>query len=206
MNLKVIDNFISEQEKEEIYHWAKSYEKPNVEIENCHIKEINDAINGFSVLCDLSKTEVSQCISKYQGDATTIEKVPDIIHELTKKISNELNLNSDNTFVQLIVMGKGGCVKPHYDAGMPNYITYKCNVCISSPKDDIIHVDKDKLIVNEKSLYCFEANLAKHWACKSESERIMLSYGFIVPYADLGWEADSPRVRLSNRIWKSFQN
>jgi hypothetical protein len=55
-------------------------------------------------------------------------------------------------------------------------------------------------------MYCFEASLFKHWTPnKFDSRRILLSFGFLIPYKDLGRSEEDPRVRLSQRIEKYFQ-
>jgi len=55
-------------------------------------------------------------------------------------------------------------------------------------------------------MYCFEASLYKHWTKEFKSRRVFLSFGFILPYKILGRTEDDPRVRLSKRIEKHFQN
>lgn len=82
---------------------------------------------------------------------------------------------------------------------------FKCNLNVLPDKDRIC-VDKDSFNLLECDLYCFEASLFKHWLDINEKERIILSYGFLLPYNDLGWNENSPRVRLSQRIWKKFIN
>ena len=202
--MKIIKNFITEAEVKEIKYWLKDYNPNTPKIENIHIKEINDKINGFSILKDITKTEVSSYISAYQGDNTVVEEVPLILETIKDRIAEQLNLNKDHDFVQVFSMAGGGCVKAHYDAGIPGYLTYKCNANLEGPEVETVFVGKEKLEAGVKDLYCFEANLFKHWVDVSENNRIILSYGFIVPYSDLRWDADSPRVRLSERIWNNY--
>jgi hypothetical protein len=69
-----------------------------------------------------------------------------------------------------------------------------------------LNVDKEIFDIQQSDLYCFEASLFKHWTEKEfNSKRILLSYGFILPYADLCRTEDDYRVRLSKRIEKYFQ-
>jgi hypothetical protein len=51
----------------------------------------------------------------------------------------------------------------------------------------------------------FEASLYKHWTDEFSSRRVLLSFGFVLPYDALGRKSDEPRVRLSQRIEKYFQ-
>jgi len=79
------------------------------------------------------------------------------------------------------MIGSGGEIRKHYDVGIPGYITYKCNICVSGPENDLIYAGKEFLTINPLSLYCFEANLYKHWMNSSPIPRMHLSYGFILP-------------------------
>lgn len=204
MNFKKIQAFISESEKKEIIDYAFNYKHENVNIKNDHIKEVNMATNGWSILYDITKTNISQEISKFQGDSTQINEIPEVFLNISKRIADTLKISSTNVFVQCIYLGKDGEVRKHYDAGKPGYITYKCNIFVDGPDDDVIYVDDTKNIIEKLDLYCFEANLYKHWMDKSNVGRIHLSYGFIIPYDDLGWYEEHPRIRLSNRIWKNY--
>jgi hypothetical protein len=205
MNYRYINDFISDSEREELLRLGKQFESNScVEITNEHIKKINEGTKGFSILCDMTHTDVSETIAKFQGDATTIETVPDFFHEIADRISKKVGLSKNHIFCQYIVLGAGGRVPKHYDAGMPGYVTYKCNVCISGPETDLLCVDKSEYDLRLGDLYCFEANFYKHWMNASDSARVVLSYGFIVPLEELGYKDTDPRVRMSNRIWKAF--
>ena len=203
--MKIIANYLNQDEINQFKSWIESYKPNTKEIQNEHIKSINNEINGFSVLYNISNTEVSKVVSGYQGDNTIVENLPDIFVNLSDKIANDLNISKDHTFVQVIRVNAGGKVRTHYDAACPNYITYKCNINLDGPELDAVHVDKDVLEIKTGDLYCFEASLYKHWVEKLDKDRVLLSYGFMLPYADLGWDENSPRVRLSNRIWNHFQ-
>ena len=204
MKFKIIPNFISPEEQIEIIEFSKN--KPKFDIQNEHIKKINDYTKGWSILYDFSKTAISKNVSKFQGDATQIESAPSIFHNLSQRISDSLSIDKNNVFFQYIVLGATGQVYPHYDAGTPGYITYKCNIAVDGPKQDFIQVDKKTISFNNLDLYCFEANFYKHWMKASENPRIHLSYGFLIPYKTLGYDENSPRVKLSNRIWRAFIN
>ncbi len=203
MNFKVLNNFISLSEQEEIKYFS-SCSFAHLDIENEHIRKVFESTKGWSVLCDFTKTEVSQSVARFQGDATLVEQVPSIYHELASRIATTLGISSDHVFFQYIVIGKHGKVAAHYDAGIPGYVTYKCNVCIEGPEIDPVYIDKNKLEIAPLDLYCFEASLYRHWMDSHEDNRIHLSYGFLLPYEDLNWEQDSPRIRLSNKIWRAY--
>lgn len=203
MNLVVISDFLAKNEQLEIKEYASSM--PKAEIFNEHIREVNDRIKGKSILCDLTKTSISKNISKFQGDATEVQEVPAIMRMIGCRIAEKLKISAEHTFVQCIASGDGGQVAPHYDAAMPGYITYKCNVAIEGPKKDLIFIAGRAVEIQPGDLYCFEANLYKHWA-NTAPPRILLSYGFLLPLQVLGWNKDDPRVRMSDRIWNKFSN
>lgn len=200
--MKVINDFLPQEETNEILNF--NYKPNDMFIKNKHIKEVNDSMKGWSILCNFSKNEVTNYISKFQGDSTNVDDVPNIFWYLSTKIADVLNINNNNIFFQYIYIGKNGQVKKHYDAGMPGFITYKANIVILGPKVDYIYVGKDKIEIKPNDLYAFEANFYKHWLEKSDIPRIHLSYGFILPYEELGYNENDPRVKLSNKIWKKW--
>jgi hypothetical protein len=101
-------------------------------------------------------------------------------------------------------MNSGGKVNPHYDSAIDGHINYKCNISVMSDSYNF-YVDKEIIEVNEGDLYCFEASLYKHWSDVFLYKRILLSFGFIIPYNVTGRNENDPRVRLSQRIQKYFQ-
>jgi aspartyl/asparaginyl beta-hydroxylase (cupin superfamily) len=101
-------------------------------------------------------------------------------------------------------MKKGGKINPHYDASVDGYINYKCNVSVLS-EDYELFLDKESIKIQETDLYGFEASLYKHWTNEFNSRRIFLSFGFLVPYNVTGRNENDPRIRLSKRIGKYFQ-
>jgi hypothetical protein len=203
MNFKTINNFITDEERIEIIGYADNPPKQS-EIANEHIKKVNAGTNGWSVLCDFTKTSISTTASQFQGDSTLLETVPEIYHSIADRISSSLNISAEHVFFQYIALGVNGRVASHYDVGLPGFVTYKCNIVVSGPDVDVIHVDKSNMEIKPLDLYCFEANFYRHWMDSQDVRRIHLSYGFLIPYADLAWTPEDPRVRLSNRIWKAF--
>ena len=107
--------------------------------------------------------------------------------------------------MQIIDNQHNGKIIPHYDTSIDGYINYKCNICIMGEDYDI-NIDKDKLRITELDLYCFEASLYKHWTGTFNNRRTILSYGFALPYHILDRDINDPRVRLSMRITKKFQD
>ena len=71
-------------------------------------------------------------ITNFQSVSEVLSDVPDIIYKLISKISNQFNLPSNNVFLQVLDMNKGGKINPHYDASISGYINYKCNNIIIS--------------------------------------------------------------------------
>lgn len=201
---KKIENFIDDSQVEKIITWTKSlnklYKKPNH-----HLNEISKSLNGDSFIFDISNNEITNYITEYQSIGEVFHhSPPDFILELQKKICTTLDLSSENSFLQVVDMNVGGEISLHYDAAIGGYINYKCNLSVLS-EDYFFYLEKDKFLVKNKDLYCFEASLFKHKTDKFNSQRIMLSFGFLIPYQELKRDTFDPRVRLSERIQKYFQ-
>jgi len=173
---------------------------------NYHLSEISKTLKGKSCIIDISKTELTNYITNFQSvSKVSQQEVPQIIKTLFKRISDLNNLPLDNIFIQAVDMNKGGKVQPHYDASIDGYINYKCNISVLS-EDYKIFIGDSSPMVEQKDIYCFEASLYKHWTEEFSSRRVFLSFGFILPYDALGRNESDPRVRLSKRIEKFFQN
>jgi hypothetical protein len=204
-NNKIINNFISIAEREEIINWINSiFVEQN--ITNHHIKEVRKNLNGNSYMFDISKNKETEYITNFQSSNNVIKMdLPKIILEIKDRISKTLEIPDTHVFLQVIDMCSGGVVNPHYDASIDGFINYKCNIsCLSEPYD--FFVDKESMRINEGDLYCFEASLYKHWSNKFFQKRILLSFGFILTYEELARNEYDPRVRLSKRIVKLFQS
>jgi hypothetical protein len=132
------------------------------------------------------------------------DPLPDFIHVIIDRISNELNLPKENIFLQAVDMNKGGKINPHYDASIDGYVNYKCNISILSEDYDF-YVGDEVVNIEETDMYCFEASLYKHWTNEFNSRRIFLSFGFVLTYEDVNRKITDPRVRLSKRIERYFQ-
>jgi hypothetical protein len=132
------------------------------------------------------------------------DPLPDFIHVIIDRISNELNLPKENIFLQAVDMNKGGKINPHYDASLDGYVNYKCNISILSEDYDF-YVGDEMVNIEETDMYCFEASLYKHWTNEFNSRRIFLSFGFVLTYDEVNRKITDPRVRLSKRIERYFQ-
>ena len=201
---KIIKNFITKDEANQIINWLGSVNHTDRD-SNHHLTEISKISNSKSFIFDISNTHLTNYITKFQSVSdVSNDSLPDFIHVIIDRISNELNLPKENIFLQAVDMNKGGKINPHYDASINGYVNYKCNISVLSEDYDFF-LDKEILKIQETDLYCFEASLYKHWTNEFNSRRVFLSFGFILKYEDLGRDINDPRVRLSKRIEKYFQ-
>lgn len=204
-NYKIVKGFISDTEVSQVVSWVDSLNPENGD-PNYHLSEISKELKGKSCIIDISNTELTNYVTNFQSvSKVSNQSVPQIIKTVFERISKENNLPMDNIFIQAVDMNKGGRIKPHYDASINGFINYKCNISILS-EDYKIFIDKSSPTIQQKDLYCFEASLYKHWTEEFNSRRIFLSFGFLVPYDILGRSSDDPRVRLSQRVERYFQN
>ena len=203
-NYKIVKNFISEDEVKLIVDWVDSL-NPQDGDPNYHLSEISKVLNGKSCIIDISNTELTNYITNFQSiSKVSKETLPSFIYNIIDRISEKFSFPKDNIFIQAVDMSKGGKINPHYDASIDGYINYKCNVSVLS-EDYELFVDKETISVEETDLYGFEASLYKHWTNEFNSRRVFLSFGFILPYEILNRNDSDPRVRLSKRIGKYFQ-
>ena len=203
-NHRIRRDFISEEESKKIINWLDSIEHSGND-SNYHLSEISKELKGKSCIFDISNTDLTNYITKFQSVSdVSKDSLPDFIYEIVDRISKEFSLTKENIFLQAIDMNQGGKIKPHYDASVEGYINYKCNISVLS-EDYNLFLDEDVLDIKERDLYSFEASLYKHWTEEFNSRRILLSFGFIIPYSDLFRTKEDPRIRMSNRIEKYFQ-
>jgi hypothetical protein len=204
-NYKIIKSFISDDEVSQIVSWVDSL-NPEEGDPNYHLSEISKELKGKSCIIDISNNSLTNYITNFQSvSKVSNQTVPQIVSTIFERISKENNIPLDNVFIQAVDMNKGGRIKPHYDAAIDGYINYKCNISVLS-EDYKIFIDESSPTIKQKDLYCFEASLYKHWTEEFNSRRIFLSFGFLVPYNILGRDNNDPRVRLSRRVEKYFQN
>jgi hypothetical protein len=201
---KIKKKFITEDEVNQIVNWIDSVNH-NGNDSNHHLTELSKTLNGKSYIFDISKTPLTNYITKFQSISdVSNDTLPEFIHNIIDRISEEFNFPKDNIFLQSIDMNKGGKINPHYDASIDGYINYKCNISVLSENYNFF-IDKESINIEETDLYGFEASLYKHWTNEFNSRRVFLSFGFILPYEVLNRTENDPRVRLSKRIEKYFQ-
>lgn len=202
---KVIKSFITDSEAGQILEWIDGL-SPNLSSPNHHLSELAKSIKGMSMIFNISNTAITDYITNFQS-ISKVEKcgVPKFAQEIIDRTSTLLDLPKDNIFLQAVDMRQGGKINPHYDASIDGYINYKCNISVLSD-DYEIFIGDNAVPIEQKDLYCFEASLYKHWTNEFKSRRVFLSIGFIVPYSTMGRDKSDPRVRLSKRIEKYFQN
>ena len=201
---KLKKNFITKDEVNQIVNWIDSVNH-NGNDSNHHLTELSKTLNGKSYIFDISKTPLTNYITKFQSISdVSNENLPEFIYKIIDRISEKFNFPKDNVFLQVVDMNKGGKINPHYDASIDGYVNYKCNVSVLSEDYDFF-IDKGSINIEETDLYGFEASLYKHWTNEFNSRRVFLSFGFILPYEILNRTENDPRVRLSKRIAKYFQ-
>lgn len=201
---KIKRNFITKDEASQIVNWIDSVEHTDGDT-NHHLTELSKVLNGKSYIFDISNTPLTNYVANFQSISNVShDKLPDFLNDIIDRISKEFMFPKENIFLQAVDMNKGGKVNPHYDAAIDGHINYKCNISVSSEDYDFF-IDKESIRIQETDLYGFEASLYKHWTNEFNSRRIFLSFGFILKYEDLGRNENDPRVRLSKRISKYFQ-
>ena len=201
---KIKKNFITKDEASQIVNWIESVKHIGND-SNHHLTELSKTLNGKSYIFDISNTPLTNYITKFQSISDVSDEVlPEFIYVIINRISEEFEFSKDNVFLQAVDMNKGGKINPHYDASVDGYVNYKCNISVLSEDYDF-YVDKDSVRIEETDLYGFEASLYKHWTNEFNSRRVFLSFGFMLKYEDLGRDVNDPRVRLSKRIEKYFQ-
>ncbi len=202
---KIKKKFITKDEVNQIVNWIDSVNHSGND-SNHHLTELSKTLNGKSYMFDISNTPLTNYITKFQSISdVSKEALPSFIFNIIDRISKEFNFPKDNVFLQSVDMNKGGKIDPHYDASIDGYVNYKCNISVLS-EDYELFLDKESIKIQETDLYGFEASLYKHWTNEFNSRRVFLSFGFILPYEILNRTKNDPRVRLSKRIEKYFQN
>jgi hypothetical protein len=205
MSYKVFKHFIDETETGQIVDWVSGLDFSKGQ-PNHHLDEISQFLNGGSVMFDISQSIQTDYITRFQSISDVIKTgVPEFIIQLQTRISNQIGIPTEHGFLQAVDMYKGGHIQKHYDAAIDGYINYKCNISVLAEHYDFC-IGEDTLTVQQGDLYCFEASLYKHWTPTAfNSRRVMLSFGFLLPYSVLGRDDNDVRVRLSKRIEKYFQ-
>jgi hypothetical protein len=204
-NHKIIRSFLDKKTRNEVIDYVDKINE-SITLNDHHLKYLVSKLNGNSYMYDISKSDLTNKITSFQsGGYVMNQDLPKVFIELRDKISKELSIPTTHSFLQIVDMDNEGSIERHYDASFKGFINYKCNISVLS-KDYDFCIDKERIEVKENDMYCFEASLFKHWTPnKFDSRRILLSFGFLIPYEDLGRSEEDPRVRLSQRIEKYFQ-
>ena len=205
-NHKIVPDFITEAERDEILNAIDEFNYEQ-NIKNKHIKCVAEQLKGNAMMFDISQTHISNYLASFQsgGNVLSFNSLTPIFKNILSRIESKTNYPTTDSFLQIIDMEKGGKIAAHYDTSYKNRITYKCNISVLSEDYDLF-IGNNTLAVKERDLYCFEASLFKHWTLPFQSRRVLLSYGFSLPLNLLNRSENDPRVRMSNRIFKYFQN
>ena len=204
-NHTIVKSFLDDDTRNQIIEYVDTIDEI-IQLEGHHLKHLISKINGNSYMYDISKTEMTDKLTAFQsGGHVMSNELPQVFHDLIAKISTLMNIPTNQTFLQIVHMDKGGIIGKHYDASFDGLINYKCNISVLSENYDFC-IDDEIVNVDQSDMYCFEASLYKHWTLKPyTSRRILLSFGFLIPYETIGRSAEDPRIRLSKRIEKYFQ-
>ena len=201
---RIKKKFISKDEVNQIVNWIDSVNHSGND-SNYHLTELSKTLNGKSYIFDISNTSITNYITKFQSISNVShDPLPEFIHKIVDRISEEFNFPKNHIFLQAVDMNKGGKINPHYDASIDGYVNYKCNISVLSEDYDLF-LDKESIKIQKTDLYGFEASLYKHWTNEFNSRRVFLSFGFVLPYEILNRTENDPRIRLSKRIGKYFQ-
>lgn len=197
--IRQVVNFISESERISLLDIIERHNHNNT-ILNDHIRSVNSKTNGYSVTYDISKSNKSQAITKFQGDSTVIDDIDRSLIELSDKIIELLDIKSVDRFLQLIMLGENGEVPPHYDAGFRGYSTYKCNISVLGTLN--LMISGSECVLRQNDLQSFDANIYKHSVHASRTRRAVVSFGFLIPYSQLNIRQS--RMKLGDKISKKF--
>lgn len=205
-NYSLHKGFLAQRERNQVLNFVDSLRFEGT-LTNHHLKELVGKINGFSCMFDLSQNEISSKISNYQGGGAPVRNdLSKVFYAIADRICKEVGIPNKNSFLQIVDMDEGGTIAAHYDAAFDNLINYKCNISVLS-EPYLFSIEKEEIGISETDLYCFEASLYKHWTPEPfKSRRVLLSFGFMLEYEELGRVESDPRIRLSQRIQRVFQN
>lgn len=207
---KYIENFITEEERKEMHEWVinhKVVEPHDIpEATRCiHDDNMNEdgTINGWSQGFCFSNTEVSLSTFKYNGKDVEIDSVPLLFWQLRDRIAKTIEVPKTHSFMSIWRMYKGAFMRPHYDPVYPGYVLMKANICVLSPNNNQVVINKECRKLEERSLNAMEVSLYKHEVKPIQGERINFCYGFVIPCEVLGWDLGCTRVRRSIKQWEA---
>jgi hypothetical protein len=110
MSYRHFKNFIDDEETTQIVDWVSGLDfsigKPNY-----HLDKLSKSLNGGSVMFDISKTDLTNYITEFQSISSVIKsEIPQFIYTLRSKISAQLEIPVDHSFLQVVDMSIGGKV------------------------------------------------------------------------------------------------
>lgn len=127
---KIKKKFISKDDANQIITWLDSVNHTGDD-SNYHLTELSKVLKGKSCMFDISNTSLTNYITKFQSISDVSKNpLPDFIHNIIDRISEEFNFPKDNVFLQAVDMNKVGKINPHYDASIDGYVNYKCNISV----------------------------------------------------------------------------
>ncbi len=89
---KIKKNFITKDEANQIVQWIDSVNHTGDD-SNYHLSELSKTLKGKSCIFDISNTPLTNYIAKFQSISdVSNDPLPDFIHVIIDRISNELNL------------------------------------------------------------------------------------------------------------------
>ena len=95
-NHKVINNFIDQKDAAQLIKWIEGIEYSGTS-SNHHLTELAKELNGVSHIYDVSNTELTNYIAKYQSiTENSKDSVPDLIYDLIARISQESTTTACN--------------------------------------------------------------------------------------------------------------
>lgn len=165
-----MDEVVSIKEQAEIIDWAN----------NNYIRFIpNGYGRQYKLLQDLP--DIPQCVWEIKKRVIEIEKLYDYIQEPTYK-----------DFIGYIT--DGGQIHPHKDRNFQDLIHTRFNVFIQLPEEGGMPIYNHKRIQVYERTYCIcHAGAYTHFCekVKGKKARIVLSFGFLVPFTKYSPELEN---------------
>ena len=110
-NYKIIKNFITKDEANQIINWLDSVNHTDRD-SNHHLTEISKISNSKSYMFDISNTELTNYITKFQSVSNVSgNDLPEFIYNINNRISENFKISKENMFLQAVDMNNGGRIK-----------------------------------------------------------------------------------------------
>tara|TARA_R100001086_G_scaffold229483_1_gene149386 strand:+ start:1782 stop:2300 length:519 start_codon:yes stop_codon:yes gene_type:complete len=172
MSYKIIKNFISEKEQEELVEW------------------IIDNKNNANLFKDAEMPGSNRVTTRYSKDFS----FPHTAYKIQRRIINQLKFKDFKLpkYHQGIVAsyaGENDTVGHHLDPQWyPPYETLHCNVLLQKPlKGGKPIIDKETIDLDERDLWCYYVSKVEHGSSKviGKKPRLMYVFGFCINYKEL---------------------